>query len=154
MPPAHFDVAKNASGRKRYFQRGLLLLVFGVAILPTAGCLSGGLGLGGGPGVDKEFVSGSIPVYPMLQTDDDIIKSAVSEANTKKGSFQNIPWTNVGSGNSGIVSYVGERRTVTEICREFITSKHSYDGIAQYHGNICRTRMGKTWTLESIEEQD
>ncbi|MCR9138858.1 MAG: RT0821/Lpp0805 family surface protein [Alphaproteobacteria bacterium] len=127
--------------------------MLGSATLPLSGCLSSGFGLGGNSEVDQQLVTGSIPDYPMLKSDDEIITSAVSEANTKRGSLQNIPWTNIGTGTTGTIVYVGERRSVTEICREFITSKHSYDGIAQFHGKICRTRMGKTWELESIEEQ-
>lgn len=139
--------------RKRFFRRSSVLLVWGLATLPMTGCLSGGFGLGDKSGVDQQLVTGSIPVYPMLQSDDDVITMAVSVANPKRGSLQNIPWSNIGTGTTGIISYVGERRSVTEICREFITSKHSYDGIAQFQGKICRTRMGKTWNLESIEEQ-
>jgi len=127
--------------------------MWGLATLPMTGCLSGGFGLGGKSGVDEQLVTGSIPVYPMLQSDDDVLTAAVSEASPKRGSLQTIPWSNIATGTTGTISYVGERRSVTEICREFVTSKHSYDGIAQFHGKICRTRMGKTWTLESIEEQ-
>lgn len=130
-----------------------MLLMWGLATLPMTGCMSSGFGLGGKAGIDEQLVTGSIPVYPMLQSDDDVLTTAVSEANPKRGSLQTIPWSNIATGTTGTISYVRERRSVTEICREFVTSKHSYDGIAQFHGKICRTRMGKTWTLDSIEEQ-
>lgn len=115
--------------------------------------MSGGLGLGGSPGLDRDFVTGSIPVPPALLSDDDIIKAAVAGANLKNGNLQNIPWTNEVTGNTGIISYVRERRNVSEICRKFVASKHNYDGISQYNGKICRTRMGQSWALQSIEEQ-
>ncbi len=130
-----------------------MLFVLCAATGPLAGCMTNGIGFSTFAQPDRDVITGSIGDYPALQSDDDIIKTTVAEANVKQGSLQNIPWSNIATGNGGIVSYVGERRSVTEICREFLASKHSYDGISQYHGKICRTRMGKSWTLQSIEKQ-
>jgi hypothetical protein len=149
----HFDVAKNAFPRKRHFQRGVLMLFLSITALPMTGCMSSGIGKATFFGPDRSITTSSVPEYSPLLTDDDIIKTTVSQANVDAGYLQDIAWTNTGTGNGGTISYIRENRSVGKICREFIASKHSYDGVSQYLGEICRTRMGKSWSFKSMEKQ-
>ncbi|MCP4314670.1 MAG: hypothetical protein GY789_01185 [Hyphomicrobiales bacterium] len=98
---------------------------------------------------DRSILSGSIPV----STDDAIISNTVAEADIKPGYSQDIPWNNISTGNFGSVSFIRESSSVGKVCRDFIVSKHSYDGILQYTGEICRTRLTKSWSLKSLNEQ-
>lgn len=98
---------------------------------------------------DRSIVSGSVP----SQSDDSIISKTVADADIKPGNVQDIEWSNETSGNFGFVSYIRETRSVGKVCRDFIVSKHSYDGISQYSGEICRKRLTKSWSLQAFNEQ-
>ena len=111
--------------------------------------MSSGLDLGLSEKPDRSIISGSIAV----STDDSIISGAVAEAEIAPGNVQDIQWNNDTTGNFGYVSYIRESSSVGKICRDFIVSKHSYDGISQYTGEICRTRLTKSWSLKSMNEQ-
>lgn len=145
-------VAKNAPPLKRFFCAGpaVLSLVFGS--LSVTGCVGSGLSLDRSP--DRSLITGAIATDDKDLSDEDRIRLAVASADTQDGAIQDIPWTNPQTGDGGTVSYVQESGAVGQICREFIVSKHSYDGVSQYLGEICRPRLGNDWTLKSIERQD
>ncbi len=111
--------------------------------------MSSGLGLD--PAPDRSMVTSAIP-DPL--SDEDLIRNAVADADVTKGMIQDIPWINPGTGDGGSVSYVRESGRVGQVCREFVVSKHSYDGVAQYLGEICRARLRNDWALKSLEMQD
>lgn len=111
--------------------------------------MSGGLDFGLMSQPDRSIVSGSIPVA----TDASVISNAVGEADIQPGLVQNVPWINNNTGNFGTISYIQETSSVGTICRDFIVSKHSYDGISQLTGEICRKRLGKNWSIKSLNEQ-
>lgn len=111
--------------------------------------MGAGLDFGLSDKPDRSIISGSVPI----STDDAIISNAVADAEIKSGYVQDIPWNNDTTGNFGSVSYIRESSSVGKICRDFIVSKHSYDGISQYSGEICRTRLTKSWSLKSLNEQ-
>ncbi len=152
MARRQFDLAKNALVRKWYFGSGTALTCTLCTMLLVSGCLGSGLGLGTGP--DRSTITGSISTVPDVLSDDDLIKMTVAEADVTKGFIHHLPWANLTTGDGGVVSYVRENGGVRRVCREFIASKHSYDGVAQYMGEICRARMSQDWTLETMEKQD
>ncbi len=149
MARRQFDLAKNALMRKRHFghRAGVLCAAFVVS-----GCVTGGLGIG--TELDRGAVTGSITAVPSNLTDEDIIRQTVAEADISTGFIQHLPWANLTTGDGGVVSYVRENGKTTQVCREFIASKHSFDGVAQYFGEICRARLSRDWTLESMKKQD
>ena len=112
-----------------------------------------GLALQLGPAPDRGMISGSIGNIPTVISDNDIILDAVAQADVKTGPWQDIEWNHPATGDGGVISYIREKRSARSVCRSFTTSKHSYDGIAQYNGEICRARMSREWTLKSIKRQ-
>ena len=145
----------NAPLRRGRFNIAPRMALLLLALAPVSGCISSGfdLGLSDEPGPDTTILSGSIDPALGSSTDDAIIADAVATANIKPGLLQDVPWNNVATGNFGSVSFIRENKTVGRVCRDFIVSKHSYDGISQYTGEICRTRLTKSWTLKSLSEQ-
>ncbi len=121
--------------------------------MSVAGCVSSGLDLGVEDKPDTSLLSGSISSAIDTASDDAIIADTVAEAKIKPGYVQDIPWNNAVTGNFGSVSFVRESKSVGKVCRDFIVSKHSYDGIMQYTGEICRTRLTKSWSLKSLAQQ-
>lgn len=104
-------------------------------------------GLTGQP--DKSIVSGSITAA----TDASVISNTVAEAEIQPGLVQDVDWSNATTGNFGTISYIREISSVRSICRDFIVSKHSFDGVSQFTGEICRKRLNKSWTIKSLNEQ-
>lgn len=119
----------------------------------VSGCLGGGLGLDSVVTPDTSLHSGSIPYNADDFSDNEVIRSTVAQADVSDGFIQDIPWLNTANGNTGTVSFIRDNSSVKKICRDFVVSKHSFDGISQYTGQICRTRLTKSWTLDSLDEQ-
>ncbi len=88
-----------------------------------------------------------------MATDASIITNAVAEAKIKPVLVQDVDWSNPTTGNFGTISYISETSSVGKICRDFIVSKHSFDGVSQFTGEICRKRLTKTWSITSLNEQ-
>ncbi|MDA4844827.1 RT0821/Lpp0805 family surface protein [Hoeflea poritis] len=129
--------------------RAVLLTV----LVAASGCVSSGLDLGVEDKPDTSLLSGSIDPAVDSSSDDMIIADTVAEAKIRPGHVQDIPWNNATTGNFGSVSFIRESSSVGKVCRDFIVSKHSYDGVAQYTGEICRTRLTKSWSLKSLSQQ-
>lgn len=98
---------------------------------------------------DRSIISGSIPPV----TDVTVISNAVAGADIDAGIFQVVPWSNDSTGNFGAVSYIRESSSLGNVCRDFIVSKHTYDGISQFSGEICRKRLTSSWSLRTLNEQ-
>ncbi len=65
-----------------------------------------------------------------------------------------LAWANDQNGNSGLVTIVGEEGQDTRVCRTFVASRQSYDGVSQFTGEACRNRRGASWFLNSIETRE
>lgn len=120
-----------------------------LSLVSTVGCTSTAMDFGLSEKPDRSFHTGSIPA----STDDTVIGTTVAEADIKPGYLQDIPWNNNSTGNFGAVSFIRESSSMGKVCRDFIVSKHSYDGILQFTGEICRTRLTKSWSIKSLNEQ-
>ncbi|MCY6381670.1 RT0821/Lpp0805 family surface protein [Hoeflea prorocentri] len=129
------------------------LALFALVLIPVSGCVSSGFDLGLSDEPDTTIQSGSVDPALGSATDDAVIADAVATAKIEPGLVQDVPWSNIATGNFGSVSFIRENKSVGKVCRDFIVSKHSYDGISQYTGEICRTRLTKSWTLNSLSEQ-
>lgn len=123
------------------------------ALVAASGCVSSGPDFGIEEKPDTSLLSGSIDPAVDTGSDDTIIADTVAAAKITPGYVQDIPWTNAATGNFGSVSFIRESSSVGKVCRDFIVSKHSYDGIMQYTGQICRTRLTKSWSLKSLSQQ-
>ena len=143
----------NAPSRRGPFNFAWRSALFTLALIPVSGCVSSGFDLGLDDEPDTTIQSGSIDPSIGSSTDDAVIADAVATAQIKPGLVQDVPWSNIATGNFGSVSFIRENKSVGKVCRDFIVSKHSYDGISQYTGEICRTRLTKSWTLNSLSEQ-
>ena len=116
--------------------------------------------VGTGGGLDDVDQSGNAPVTVMAGetvtegTDERIILSAVVSAPPSGDATTQVPWTNKENGDSGTVSYISETEEGQSVCRSFIVSKQSYDGINQLSGKACRAKGGIVWTLKSLDPRE
>lgn len=116
------------------------------------------VGAGGGPDVLDD--AGVIPVTVIAGetitegADDRVILSTVAAAPVTGSATTALPWVNRENGNSGSVSLVQETEDGQSVCRDFVVSKQSYDGISQLSGKACRAKTGIIWTLQSLEPRE
>ncbi|MBW8640154.1 hypothetical protein K1W69_23365 [Hoeflea sp. WL0058] len=87
-------------------------------------------------------------------SDENSILAAVAGAEPGTPPTVALAWTNEQNGNSGSVTIVGEEGKDTQLCRTFIASRQSYNGVSQFTGEACRNRRGADWYLNSMEMRE
>ncbi|MGE7371123.1 RT0821/Lpp0805 family surface protein [Neorhizobium sp. NPDC001467] len=139
----------RTSKTRAFAAKGLAIL--GLAVM-LSGCTSS-LDLFGGSKVDR-MSTGTIPAKrnPTALSDEVTVQNAVSSADLSKVSMSPLPWANTTTGSAGVVSSIREARTQGHICRDFTTTRHSFEGIAQFTGQTCLTNNG-SWMLTAFDRQ-
>lgn len=147
------DIAKTRPDTKRYWTRGhgILAVMMGGFIL--SGCMSG-LDLFSDSGVDKTVHTGTVQNGNAERLTDEItVRNAVSSADLLRTGGNPIPWANSASGSAGVISRIAENRDRDgRPCRDFVTTKHSYQGIANFTGRTCLGNTGE-WLLLAFDKQ-
>lgn len=86
-------------------------------------------------------------------SDETTVRNAVASADLVQAAGQPIPWANSASGSAGVISTIAENHdTAGRTCRDFVTTKHSYQGIANYSGRTCLGNSGE-WLLLAFDRQ-
>ncbi|WP_425352224.1 RT0821/Lpp0805 family surface protein [Agrobacterium bohemicum] len=116
------------------------------------GCVS--LDLFGGEKVDKSLSTASVPNQQTTQTlsDDATIRNAVTSADLAKISDSPLPWANAATGSAGVVTAIREDRNTGFVCRNFNTTRHSFEGVASYSGQACLSETGE-WLMTSFSQK-
>ncbi|MFB2550878.1 RT0821/Lpp0805 family surface protein [Ensifer soli] len=122
----------------------------GVACLPLAACVGGGLDFASG--VDRSIATGAIAARPAETSDEATVRNAVSSADLASLKDRPVPWANASSGSAGVISAIREQRADGVVCRSFTTTRHSYEGIARFDGRACQAGKGE-WLLSRFERQ-
>ena len=129
----------------------LVLLATGIG---AASCTSS-LDLLGSAKVDRAIATGSVPTVAASASnlsDEATVRNAVSSADLAKIGEAPLPWANAATGSAGVVSTIKEARNDGHVCRDFTTTRHSYDGIAMFSGQTCLTGSGD-WLLTAFNRQ-
>jgi hypothetical protein len=130
------------------------MLVLGLTGLSTISCTSS-LDLFGSDKVDRSVSTGAVPAAASTTTtlsDEATVRNAVTSADLAKIGEAPLPWANAATGSAGVVSTIKEARNQGHVCREFTTTRHSYDGIAMFSGQACLTGSGD-WLLTAFNRQ-
>jgi hypothetical protein len=86
-------------------------------------------------------------------TDEITVRNAVSSADLARTEGSPIPWANSASGSAGVISSIAENQdTAGRPCRDFVTTKHSFQGIANFTGRTCMGNSGE-WLLLAFDRQ-
>jgi surface antigen len=85
-------------------------------------------------------------------SDELTVQSAVSSADLSKTEGKPLPWANATTGSAGVVTAIQEEKGQGVICRNFSTTRHSYEGIAYFSGKTCTSGSGN-WQLLSFDRQ-
>ena len=110
-----------------------------------SGCVLSGSALG--DGIDRSLQTASIAPGPTqgaaapapeVSDEDSDAETIVNAVSSIAISGQPIPWQNALTGSSGVISTASERRMEGGIiCRSFVASRNSYDGVRNYSGSAC-----------------
>ena len=124
-----------------------------VSAVALSGCMSG-LDLFSGSKVDSTIRTNTVANGNVERLSDEAtVRNAVSSADLARGGGSPIPWANSASGSAGVISTIAENRDgAGRTCRDFVTTKHSYQGIANYSGRTCLANSGE-WLLLAFDRQ-
>lgn len=86
-------------------------------------------------------------------SDEVTVRNAVTSADLSKLSGAALPWANASTGSAGVVSSITENHANGVVCRSFVTTRHAYDGIANYSGDACMNNGGD-WQLMRFFRQN
>ncbi|KJF73489.1 hypothetical protein RP75_11290 [Agrobacterium arsenijevicii] len=121
-------------------------------LVVLSGCVS--LDLFGGDKIDRSLSTASVPnqLSNGPQTDDATIRNAVTSADLTKLAEQPLPWANAATGSAGVVTTIREDKSSGFVCRDFKTTRHSFEGVASYTGQACMSETGE-WLLTRFEQK-
>ena len=121
--------------------------------LMLASCMGGSMGFLDPTPVDRTLTTGSIQTRnaPDSISDELTVRNAVSSADLTKLGTTPLPWANSSTGSAGVIRDVSETHEGPVLCRDFSTSRHSYDGIANFIGKTCLIGNGQ-WQLLNFQQ--
>lgn len=147
------DITKTRPYTKRYWVRGLGVLAVMMSGTVLSGCMSG-LDLFSDSKVDASLRTSTVSNGNTERLTDEItVRNAVSSADLARTGGNAIPWANSASGSAGVISSIAENQDRSgRTCRDFVTTKHSYQGIANFTGRTCMGNSGE-WMLLAFDRQ-
>jgi hypothetical protein len=147
-------IAKSTVHTKGKLVKSGVLIVAAVSVLSLTGCVGGGMDFLSSAKVDRSVATGTIPQAAVTTdsvSDEATVRNAVSSADLTKLNGQPLPWANASTGSAGVIDTIVENSDSGEICRQFRTTRHGYDGIANFYGKTCLIGAGN-WQLLSFQQ--
>ncbi|MER2536244.1 MAG: RT0821/Lpp0805 family surface protein [Rhizobiaceae bacterium] len=147
-------IAQAQSKNEARVSRAAYLAATVVGALCLAGCGAGGFSLKQAE-VDRSIVTGSVAASPgpapdaSRQSDEAIIRNAVSAADLEGLAGRPLPWANAATGARGEITNLAEAKMSGITCRSFRASRQSFDGVRLYTGAACMDGQGG-WRLEQL----
>ncbi len=145
-------IAKSNSRTKSFLSSVVNVFAAGLLAVALTGCVS--LDLFGGEKVDRSLSTASVPNQPTQPalSDDATIRNAVTSADLVKVAESPVPWANAATGSAGVVTAIREDRTTGFVCRNFNTTRHSFEGVASYTGQACLSETGE-WLMTRFDQK-
>jgi hypothetical protein len=133
------------------------------AALPLAGCGTRGFSLEDAvPGAatlapDRTLLTHSvsqqqpaISADPAEISDRETIRNAVTSAIVDEVGSDGIGWANAGTGSRGAIRQIDERQETSRLCRRFLATRESYQGVHLYRGETC-LGAARIWTMTAFD---
>jgi len=145
-------IAKSNSRTKSFLSSVVNVFAAGFMAVALTGCVS--LDLFGGEKVDRSLSTASVPNQPTqpVLSDDATIRNAVTSADLVKVADSPVPWANAATGSAGVVTAISEDRSTGFVCRNFNTTRHSFEGVASYTGQACLSETGE-WLITRFDQK-
>ena len=147
-------IAKSSKPKKGPMQRTVCLFVLTSTCLAVASCTSSLDLFGSASKVDRSISTGTVAggQSETSLSDEATVRNAVTSADLDRIGTTPLPWANAATGSAGVVSSIREARNTGKVCRDFTTTRHSYEGIAVFSGQACLLRGGD-WLLTAFDRQ-
>ena len=123
------------------------------SLFSLGGCVGGGMDVLSSAKVDR-LPTGTIQAKPVTAdniSDEATVRNAVTSADINKLNGQPVPWANASTGSAGVIDTIVENDSSGQVCRQFRTTRHSYEGIANFFGKTCLVSAGE-WQLLSFQQ--
>ena len=156
--PADMDSIGSNNGKaeggcpRASARRPFIALAGSVAIAALlAGC--GGMSLN--KAEDAGLTTSSVPAAQgsdtQMESDQSIIRNAVSAADLQSVGQGGVSWANTDTGSRGAISSINEYAAESgSTCRKFVVSRESYNGVSLYDGDACLVNGG-AWQLRAFK---
>jgi hypothetical protein len=131
--------------------------------MPLAGCGTRGFSLEDAvPGAatlapDRTLLTHSvsqqqpaISADPAEISDRETIRNAVTSAIVDEVGSDGIGWANAGTGSRGAIRQIDERQETSRLCRRFLATRESYQGVHLYRGETC-LGAARIWTMTAFD---
>lgn len=103
--------------------------------------------------VDDTIQTGSLPEKteqnPTQTSDASIIRNAVSAVDLSSRTGAPLNWANQETGSRGTITEIRESKGDGILCRDFKTSRESFEGVALYTGSTC-LNAEKQWFVRNF----
>jgi 17 kDa outer membrane surface antigen len=121
-------------------------------VFSTSACTSTSFDFfGSGSKVDRNISTSTVPKRADETVSDQItVLNAVTSADIVRLAGAPLPWANTSTGSAGVISAISEMPVSNTVCRNFVTTRHSYDGVSRVKGRACLADAGQ-WTMLSFE---
>lgn len=135
-------------------KRGVRMIAALPLLLALTGCMSTSFDFFGSK-PDSSVTTNSIAPKKSADANSDeaTVRNAVTSADLAKLGNSPLPWANATTGSAGVVSTISEVHENGVVCRSFVTTRHAYDGIANFAGETCLGNNGE-WRLMDFSRQD
>jgi surface antigen len=144
--------SKKFGAKKHHWRDPVGGAVLGVAVCLLSGCAMKGFSVEKAV-PDQTTVTGSVAPAQSVDnkgsSDQTTVRNIVSALNFTQWGSKPVPWSNPETGSQGTITAIAEKKDETGLCREFQTSRESFDGVMLYKGETCMQNGGQ-WTLKSF----
>ena len=140
----------NNREKGRTLRRALLALAL-PACLGLSACMGGGSSAVSALSIDKTTTASIVPLSAEgeIMSDESVIRDLVGELSLEELAVSQ-PWSNSLTGSAGVISNFETVADGTRACRMFETTRHSFDGVALFNGQVCRRPDGG-WDLVKLD---
>lgn len=144
--------SKKFGAKKQHWHGPYPGFAVGVALCLLSGCAMKDFSIEKAA-PDQATVTGSVapaqPVDAKGSSDQMTVRNIVSALNFTQWGNKPVPWSNPETGSQGTITTIAEKKDDAGLCREFQTSRESFDGVMIYKGETCMQNGGQ-WTLKSF----
>ncbi|MEQ8481650.1 MAG: RT0821/Lpp0805 family surface protein [Hoeflea sp.] len=141
------------SGKSRRTRRALLALLVPLLVSLT-GCVSSRDNAASVLMIDPVTTSSVPPLSAEseIMSDETVVRDlAGSLAPSRLAGLH--PWSNPLTGSAGVISGLQAQSGDPGPCRQFMTTRHAFDGVSLFDGKICM-QAGGSWKVISFEPAD
>lgn len=100
--------------------------------------------------VDRSILTSSVRTADVVNTDEMTVRNAVTSTDIEGLAGKPIPFANLDTGATGLITAVTEVKSRGVVCRRFAGTMERFDGVSAIRGEACLGDDG-AWFMRSFE---